>query len=90
MALIIATIRLKETNLSLGKPKSVQKAETPETSSEKKVVFKITSLMVFCFIYEFCVRFAQAGYNSRYSIYIANKFNINSVTLSFSFLSGVS
>ena len=38
----------------------------------------ITQLMVICFIYEFCVRFAQGGYNSRYGIYVTRKFGITS------------
>lgn len=90
-ALIVAVFFLKETN-----PRLVNKEEktSPSTKQESnssseqqpKQKLHITCLMICCFIYEFCVRFSQGGYNSRYGIYVTNKFEINSVTFSYLFL----
>ena len=55
------------------------KVEADTNKKEKTSgTFHITQLMVICFIYEFCVRFAQGGYNSRYGIYVTRKFGITS------------
>ena len=55
------------------------KVETDSNKREKTPgKLHITQLMVICFIYEFCVRFAQGGYNSRYGIYVTRKFGITS------------
>ena len=89
-ALIVTVFFLKETN-----PKLLNKEEMTSTSTEQtnkqlseqpKHNLHITCLMICCFIYEFCVRFSQGGYNSRYGIYVTNKFEINSVTFSYLFL----
>ena len=90
-ALIVAVFFLKETN-----PRLVNKEEktSPSTKQEinssteqqPKQKLHITCLMICCFIYEFCVRFSQGGYNSRYGIYVTNKFEINSITFSYLFL----
>ena len=94
-ALIVAVFFLKETN-----PRLVNKEEktSPSTKQESnssseqqpKQKLHITCLMICCFIYEFCVRFSQGGYNSRYGIYVTNKFEINSVTFSYLFLFSLS
>lgn len=44
----------------------------------KPAKLHFTQLMIISFIYEFCVRFAQGGYNSRYGIYVTRKFGISS------------
>ena len=89
-ALIVTVFFLKETN-----PKLLNKEEMTSTSTEQtnkqlseqpKHNLHITCLMICCFIYEFCVRFSQGGYNSRYGIYVTNKFEINSITFSYLFL----
>ena len=93
-ALIVTVFFLKETN-----PRLVNKEEMTSTSTEQtnkqlseqpKHNLHITCLMICCFIYEFCVRFSQGGYNSRYGIYVTNKFEINSVTFSYLFLFSLS
>lgn len=56
-----------------------------KSSKQPKQKLNITCLMICCFIYEFCVRFSQGGYNSRYGIYVTNKFGINSVVFSYGY-----
>ena len=46
---------------------------------------KLTSLMVLCFIFEFCVRWTSGAYSSRLGFYLADKFNTSSDTYSFIF-----
>ena len=89
-ALIVTIFFLKETNPKLLNKEEMTSTSTEETnkqlSEQPKHNLHITCLMICCFIYEFCVRFSQGGYNSRYGIYVTNKFEINSVTFSYLFL----
>ena len=45
-------------------------------------VFRVSILMVICFLHEFCMNFSTAGYASRFSIYISEKFNMTTFVLS--------
>ena len=81
-ALIVAIFFLKETNPKLVHHSSSTPSTDSTTNPTSQPHLHVTSLMIICFIYEFCVRFSQAGYNSRYGIYVTNKFGINSVVFS--------
>lgn len=52
--------------------------EAEAVTETKPATLHFTQLMIISFIYEFCVRFAQGGYNSRYGIYVTRKFGISS------------
>ena len=60
------------------KEKEMKEERNKSKKETKPGKLHITQLMVICFIYEFCVRFAQGGYNSRYGIYVTRKFGITS------------
>ena len=58
-------------------------ANIPKEEKDKpNPVFKLTSLMVVCFIYEFFVNFTTAGCGSRFSIYVADKYSMTTGVLS--------
>ena len=38
--------------------------------------------MVLCFIHEFCLRWTNMDYNSRYSIYITDRWHVSSSVFS--------
>ena len=54
---------------------------------EKKVVVspprpRITSLMIMCFINEFCVKWSLNAFESRYGIYVSDRWNVSSPVFS--------
>ena len=51
--------------------------------SAKKEKPHITKTMILCFIFEFCIRWTVNAFDSRYGIFLEDKFNINSATFSF-------
>ena len=53
-----------------------------ESESELKVKVKVTSTMVLCFIVEFCNKWVISAFDSRYGIYVKDKWQINSLTYS--------
>ena len=61
----------------------VKSAETKaSTESKSHPRPKVTKLMVLCFIHEFCLRWTNMAYNSRYSIYITDRWNVSSSVFS--------
>lgn len=44
---------------------------------------KITSLMIMCFINEFCVKWSLNAFESRYGIYISDRWNVSSPVYSY-------
>ena len=61
------------------------KTAAAETKPLKKpkIRVKVTSVMVWCFIFEFCVRWTVNAYDSRYGIYLTDKWNISSGAYSY-------
>ena len=61
------------------------KATNPadDTTSTKPSRPKITKLMILCFVHEFCIRWTAMAYNSRYNIYITDRWNVSSSVFSF-------
>ena len=44
---------------------------------------QITSLMIMCFINEFCVKWSLNAFESRYGIYISDRWNVSSPVFSY-------
>lgn len=57
------------------------KEETPKEAKEKPKVH-LTLTMVLCFIFEFCIRWDINIFNSRYGIYLQERFNTPSKSFS--------
>ena len=55
---------------------------TEETTPAKLSRPKITKLMILCFVHEFCIRWTAMAYNSRYNIYITDRWNVSSLVFS--------
>ena len=43
---------------------------------------KVTSLMIMCFVSEVCIRWTVNAFDSRYGIYVSDKFGVTSATFS--------
>ena len=93
MALIFALFFLKESNPEVlarrrGEKKEEEKPKEEKPKEEKKPKVKVhfTLTMVLCFIFEFCVRWDVNIFNSRYGIYLNEKFNTSSAAFSSSLL----
>ena len=65
--------------------KSTEAKSSVEAKSHPRP--KVTKLMVLCFIHEFCLRWTNMAYNSRYSIYITDRWNVSSSVFSLAILS---
>ncbi|KNB43926.1 MFS transporter [Blastocystis sp. subtype 4] len=78
IAMVIALFILKESHPGLILILEKQKKE-PKKSIVKP---RITLLMLSCFVSEFCIRWAASAYDSRYGIYLSDKFEIKSFTYS--------
>lgn len=96
LAMIVALIFLKESNPKVLKRWEERKNRTkgvntesktavPETKPLKKprIRVKITPIMILCFIFEFCIRWTLNAYDSRYGIFLTDKWNISSATYSY-------
>ena len=81
---------LQETNprvLAKREKKATEEASPqPSTQPSKETKShprpKVTKLMVLCFIHEFCLRWTNMAYNSRYSIYITDRWHVSSSVFS--------
>ena len=62
-------------------PKETPKELTKEEATEKPKVH-LTLTMVLCFIFEFCIRWDINIFNSRYGIYLQERFNTPSKSFS--------
>ena len=54
-----------------------------ESKKDKRVKPRLNSLMLRCFISEFCVRWTTNAYDSRYGIYLRDKFDVKSGVYSY-------
>ena len=62
----------------------VSKEPAVDVEANKPVsTFHITTLSIICFIYTLCFSFSTAGYQSRYCLYITEKFSMSTFTLSY-------
>ena len=59
---------------------------TDKKEEKPHVKPKLTSLMVLCFIFEFCVRWTANAFDSRYGFYLTDKFGTSSDGFSYVFL----
>ena len=55
-----------------------RKEEQPKTKSR----VKFTSTMALCFIFEFCIRWTLNAFDSRYGIYVTDKWGVSSIAYS--------
>lgn len=53
-----------------------------DTKQTKPSRPRVTKLMLFCFLHEFCIRWVAMAYNSRYNIYITDRWNVSSTVFS--------
>ena len=96
VAMIVALIFLKESNPKVlkrweekkNRKKGIadeSKVAVPETKPLKKpkIHVKITPIMILCFIFEFCIRWTLNAYDSRYGIFLTDKWDISSATYSY-------
>ena len=63
-------------------PKELTKEETPKELTKEKPKVHLTLTMVLCFIFEFCIRWDINIFNSRYGIYLQERFNTPSKSFS--------
>ena len=56
------------------------KEKSPKPKSEMKV--RVTSTMVLCFIVEFCNKWVISAFDSRYGIYVTDKWGVSSIAYS--------
>ena len=53
-----------------------------DTKQTKQSRPRVTKLMLLCFLHEFCIRWVAMAYNSRYNIYITDRWNVPSTVFS--------
>lgn len=95
--MVVALFILKESHPGLvdeeGNPRKVKSDSLiswefsfigKQLKESKKIAKpRITPLMLICFVSEFCIRWAASAYDSRYGIYLSDKFQIKSITFSY-------
>ncbi|KAK8812968.1 hypothetical protein WA538_001839 [Blastocystis sp. DL] len=54
-----------------------------DTKQTKPSRPRVTKLMLLCFLHEFCIRWVAMAYNSRYNIYITDRWNVPSTVFSY-------
>ena len=59
-----------------------EEEEEKEDQPKPKARVRVTSTMALCFIYEFCIRWSLNAFDSRYGIYLTDKWGVNSITYS--------
>lgn len=72
----IEQVEMSETTTETKEVKEVKEVK------EKRSKPRLTTLMVMCFINEFCVRWVINAFDSRYGIYLTDKFDVKSATFS--------
>ena len=84
MALIFALFFLRESNPEVLARRRGEKKEEEKPKEDKKPKAKVhfTLTMVLCFIFEFCIRWDVNIFNSRYGIYLNEKFGTPSAAFS--------
>lgn len=95
--MIAALIFLKESNPLIvdeeGNPRKVKlestlisiilRLEKEQKQKQKRNRPHVTLLMVMCFVSEFCIRWTVNAFDSRYGIYVTDKFNASSAAFSY-------
>ena len=85
VSLLFALFFLKESNPVILAKQRGEKVEQKKEEKKPKVKVHITLTMILCFIYEFCVRWDLNTFNSRYGIYMSDKFGMSSSVFSYAF-----
>ena len=75
----VISTEVKSTEVKSTETKSETKSEEAKSHPRPKV----TKLMVLCFVHEFCLRWTNMAYNSRYTIYITDRWNVSSSVFSY-------
>ena len=79
---------LEENEKSNGTPETEstvlgqQEQGAKEEKSTTKTKVRVTSTMIFCLIFEFCIRWTINAFASRYGIYINDKWGVSSMAYS--------
>ena len=60
----------------------VDEQQEQEEQPKPKAKIRVTSTMVLCFIFEFCIRWTLNAFDSRYGIYITDKWGVSSIAYS--------
>ena len=71
-----------ETKVDEQQEQGRQEEEEKEDQPKPKARVRVTSTMALCFIYEFCIRWALNAFDSRYGIYLTDKWNMSSIAYS--------
>ena len=71
-----------ETKVDEQQEQGRQEEEEKEDQPKSKARVRVTSTMALCFIYEFCIRWALNAFDSRYGIYLTDKWNMSSIAYS--------
>ena len=64
----------------------VDEQQEQEEKPKPKAKIRVTSTMILCFIFEFCIRWTLNAFDSRYGIYVKDKWHISSLTYSLPFV----
>lgn len=97
IAMIAAFIFLKESNPLIvdeeGNPRKKKlertvysvyiRIEKEQQPKQKRNRPHVNLLMVMCFVSEFCIRWTVNAFDSRYGIYVTDKFNASSIAFSY-------
>ena len=59
-----------------------QQQEGEEEQPKRKAKVRVTPTMVLCFIFEFCIRWTLNAFDSRYGIYVNDKWGVSSIAYS--------
>ena len=82
IALLLGFFFLKESNPQVLDEEGHYHVMKTTKTKTSRIRPKLTSIMVMCFLSEFCVRWALSAYNSRYGFYISDRWQVPSTTFS--------
>ena len=60
----------------------VDEQQEQEEKPKPKAKIRVTSTMILCFIFEFCIRWTLNAFDSRYGIYVTDKWGVSSIAYS--------
>ena len=64
---------------------SILRIEKEKQTKQKRTRPHVNLLMVMCFVSEFCIRWTVNAFDSRYGIYVTDKFNASSIAFSYEY-----
>ena len=84
----IKKAKLDEQKINLEQRKSELESlriEKEKQTKQKRTRPHVNLLMVMCFVSEFCIRWTVNAFDSRYGIYVTDKFNASSIAFSYEY-----